>query len=288
MQGASSHTNLRIGMAMWSEPAWQARLVRQNQPKQSALFHYSRVFNTVEGNTTFYALPTPATVTKWQQDTPDDFKFSLKLPQTISHQKRLCGVSQELTEFFNLFAPLQHKIGLIKLQLPASFGPEDLPILLSFLSQLPQDWQYGVEVRHLAYFAKGEVEKRLNGFLIEHKINRIIMDSRPVFLADASNPIIQHGQSQKPKVPVHAIATSQHPVIRFIGDIELENNRALFFPWVKTIKQWLAQGKSPYLYIHTADNIHAPELAKMFALMLGEPASWFNLPEPEFNQLDMF
>ncbi|MCE0556111.1 DUF72 domain-containing protein [Motilimonas sp. E26] len=288
MQNTSAETKLRIGMAMWSEKAWQPRLTRQTETPCSALYHYSRVFNSVEGNTTFYALPTPAAVAKWRQDTPEDFKFSLKLPQTISHQKRLCAVSHELSEFFNLFAPLQHKIGLVKLQLPASFGPDDLPLLMTFLKQLPRDWQYGVEVRHLAYFAKGEIEKRFNGFLIEQQMNRIIMDSRPVFLADASNPVIQHGQTQKPKVPVHAIATSNQPVVRFIGDIALENNRALFLPWVSKIQQWLKQGKSPYLYVHTADNLQAPELAAMFAEMLGEPAAWFNLPEPEFDQLAMF
>lgn len=288
MQGATGKNILRIGMAMWAEKSWYPRLVRQTSSDTSLLHHYSQVFNTVEGNTTFYALPQSHTVKQWFTDTPDDFRFSLKLPQTVSHQKQLNQVSAEITEFFKLFAPLEHKLGMIKLQLPASFEPQDSPKLFAFLKQLPSDYEYGVEVRHREFFAKGEAEKAFNQTLIGLGMNRIIMDSRPVFANPATTPVMKHAQQQKPNVPVHAIATGAFPVIRFIGDVDLAHSLRQFAPWRKKIAQWIDEGKSPYLYIHTADNLQAPELAQQIAQHLGEPARWLNLPKVQHQQLDMF
>ncbi|RJG48406.1 DUF72 domain-containing protein [Motilimonas pumila] len=275
-------------MAMWAEKSWYPRLIRQSCSGASLLHHYSQVFNTVEGNTTFYALPQLSTVKQWFDDTPDDFRFSLKLPQSVSHQKQLHNVSAELKQFFELFAPLQHKLGLIKLQLPASFSPAESDKLFAFLKQLPSGYEYGVEVRHRDFFAKGEPEKRFNQTLIQLGMNRIIMDSRPVFSSPATTPVMQHAQRQKPNVPVHAIATGTFPIIRFIGDVDLAHSLRQFTPWRKKIAQWIDEGKSPYLYIHTADNLHAPELAQQIAQSLGESASWLHLPKVQHQQLDMF
>ncbi len=274
-------------MAMWSEKNWDNQLFQTARAPQEYLYHYSRVFNTVEGNTTFYALPKPEIVTRWYQDTPDDFLFTLKLPQEISHKLSLRFCETQLSQFFKLMAPLQNKLGLVKLQLPAQFGPDNFHTLEQFLRNLPQGYQYGVEVRHLSFFNKGEMEKRFNGLLMTLGINRIIMDSRPVFAAPADNPAIIHAQQQKPKVPVHAIATSDFPTVRFIGDIALERNSAHFLPWVKKINSWVNEGKQPYLFIHTADNIYAPKLAEALARQIGQAANWLHLPKPEFDQFSL-
>ncbi len=86
---------------------------------------------------------------------------------------------QLLADFFTVMDPLDQKIGLWKIQLPAHFGPQALPALEKFLRKLPTHLTFGVEVRHPAFFAKGEEEKALNRRLVDQQANRIIMDSRP-------------------------------------------------------------------------------------------------------------
>lgn len=73
-------------------------------------------------------------------------------------------------------SPLESRIGQYWLQLPATFGPRDLPALWQFLDTLPKSFTYGVEVRHPDFFfAKGEAEQLFNRGLHERGVNRVIL-----------------------------------------------------------------------------------------------------------------
>ena len=119
----------------------------------TSLEEYARHFNCVEGNTTLYALPKPEIVARWYEQTHDDFRFCFKFPATISHRRPapLRRVKQRIFAR----APLASRIGQYWLQLPATFGPRDLPALWHFLDGLPKDFTYGVEVRHPEFSPKG-------------------------------------------------------------------------------------------------------------------------------------
>lgn len=277
MNSSPSHrpTQLRLGLAMWSHQSWQDSVYGRETKQTERLARYAEMFNSVEGNTSFYATPAPQTVLNWRSATADDFRFTFKLPQNITHQKQLHHCSQELNDFFRVMTPLIDKTGLWKIQLPAHFGPEQLPALVQFLDQVPQGLTYGVEVRHPAFFAKGDAERALNRLLITKKVNRIIMDSRPLFALPPSDEAIIYAHKKKPRVPVHVIATANNPVVRFIGQADSalaqlaqqgvtalpKDNDAFFDNWLVQIPQWLAEGREPYLFIHTPDNETAPELA---------------------------
>ncbi|RWX55264.1 DUF72 domain-containing protein [Photobacterium chitinilyticum] len=252
---------LLLGLAMWSHNHWQQSLYGTGCKTGDRLARYAEVFDTVEGNTTFYAPPAITTVKKWHQATPDDFRFTFKLPATITHQNQLMHCDQLLADFFTVMSPLELKTGLWKIQLPAHFGPQALPALEKFLRKLPAHLTFGVEVRHPAFFAKGEEEKALNRLLVDQQANRIIMDSRPVFAAPPTSEAVIDAHQKKPHVPVHAIATANNPMIRFIGHPDDLSNDAFFANWLKRLPSWLADGKQPYLFIHTPDNNQAPELA---------------------------
>lgn len=202
---------------MWSHSNWQDSVYGHGTKQAERLARYATIFNTVEGNTSFYATPAQQTVMNWHSATPDSFRFTFKLPQTITHQRLLQHCGQELKDFFQIMTPLIDKTGIWKIQLAAHFGPESLPALAQFLDQIPQGLTYGVEVRHPAFFAKGDAERALNRLLIDKKVNRIIMDSRPLFALPPCNVAIIDAHKKKPRVPVHAIATANNPVVRFIG-----------------------------------------------------------------------
>jgi uncharacterized protein YecE (DUF72 family) len=90
------------------------------------------------------------------------------------------------------------------------------------------------------------------------------MDTRALFSEPASTPAIVDAQQKKPRLPVHAIATGDSPILRFVGCSQLESNRDFYQPWLTKLNQWLSEGKSPYVFFHTADNFDAPFLARQF------------------------
>lgn len=274
---------LRLGLAMWSQTQWKYSLYG-DVPISARLEKYAQVFNTVEGNTTFYALPKLPTAMAWRDAVPDNFKFTFKLPKQITHDLQLQNAQSDLKHFFNIMTPLIEKTAMWKIQLPAQFGPSSLPMLERFLQQLPKDFIYGVEVRHRAFFNKGDHEKTLNRLLIANQCNRIIMDSRPLFAAKADTPAMIDAQQKKPQVPVHPIATAHQPVVRFIGQFDPQINLAFFQRWRIKLAQWISEGKQPYLFIHTPDNIQAPELALSCYRALTEVINSSSLPKIHLQQ----
>lgn len=286
--------HFRLGLAMWSHSNWQESVYGHGTKQAERLARYATIFNTVEGNTSFYATPAQQTVMNWHSATPESFRFTFKLPQTITHQRLLQHCGQELKDFFQIMTPLIDKTGIWKIQLPAHFGPENLPALAQFLDQIPQGLTYGVEVRHAAFFAKGDAERALNRLLIDKKVNRIIMDSRPLFALPPCNVAIIDAHKKKPRVPVHAIATANNPVVRFIGQPDdavtqlaqqgvtalPKDNDAFFDNWLTQLPQWLAEGREPYLFIHTPDNEAAPELAiRLYQKLRSQIAAHIHLTE---------
>ena len=271
--------SLYLGLPQWSHPAWPGQLLGVGARPAEHLAHYARVFNTVEGNTTFYASPTPETVRRWADAVPPQFRFSFKFPKEISHQSDLVSAGKQVAAFITLLGPLHGQLGLLKLQLPARFGPAGLPRLAAFFEGLPPDFTYALEVRHPDFFAKGEAERALNRLLMDKGINRIMLDSRPLFSVPASlaakNAALVDAQGKKPRLPVHLLATANSPVVRLIGLPHPEDNHPFLPSWLPHWKQWLAEGKDLYLFIHTADNARAPELARQVSRLLGqEMAPW--------------
>ena len=246
---------------MWSHPQWQSEFYGSGTKPAQRLERYAQVFHTVEGNTTFYATPSTSTVSNWLAATHEDFKFTFKLPKAITHQQMLKHSQPLLRDFLTVMEPLFERVGQWTIQLPAAFGPEHLAQLQQFCHHFPPGFALGVEVRHPAFFAKGDAEQALNQWLIESNIDRVIMDSRPVFAAKPTTAAVIDAHQKKPKVPVHAIATAKHPMVRFIGHPDQDANLAFFAPWLSKLPQWIEQGKQPYLMIHTPDNVEAPQLA---------------------------
>nr|WP_086940188.1 DUF72 domain-containing protein [Thaumasiovibrio occultus] len=290
--------SLYLGLAQWSSPAWQQSVYGSGTPTAARLEKYAEHFNTVEGSTTFYATPTVRVAQQWADAVPETFKFTFKLPQQITHQLQLRHAHAALNQFFTNMTPLLNQTGIWNIQLPAKFGPAQLPDLARFVRALPDNLPLGVEVRHPAFFAKGEEERQLNALLIEHKINRVIMDSRPVFSHQRNDEALLDAQQKKPNVPVHAIATADNPMIRFIG-IDRDNtvddwqaNLPFFSAWEKKLPQWIGDDKTPYMMVHTPDNALGPILAHhLYARLQGTGLLLPNLPslkqKPDDAQLNL-
>src|SRR5215471_17472100 len=90
---------LHVGCAMWSYAPWQGRYLPPSLSPRDRLSAYATWCNAVEGNTTFYATPAVGTVRSWAGQTSPDFRFVLKLPRVITHDRRLADVAEPVRAF---------------------------------------------------------------------------------------------------------------------------------------------------------------------------------------------
>ena len=263
---------------MWANRDWVGRSLPHDTAPGRELEAYARVCNAVEGNTTFYATPDPGTVERWRAATTPDFRFVFKLPREITHDRRLRDVEGLLRTFLDRVDPLGDRMGPLMVQLPATFGPGDLPALGDFLAHASSSFRWAVEVRHLAFHAGGDAERPLNDLLHAHGADRVILDSRPVFDGPRETPEEIDAWEKKPRVPVRAVATGEQPIVRFIGQTDAAANPAYWGPWVDAVVRWLEQGRRPIVFLHTPDNVVSPELCRAFHAEVVERAGIVGLP----------
>ena len=148
MNGLGS-AELLFGTSGWSYNEWVGPFYDE---KKGMFTQYTKFFRTAEVNSTFYAYPTPSMVRGWYRSAPPNFVFALKLPQLITHKKRLDpkeGVQEDLSRFLELVRPLDEKTGPILIQLRPKFTFEkNFDSLRSFLEILPKNYEFAVEFRH--------------------------------------------------------------------------------------------------------------------------------------------
>ncbi|MGJ7458316.1 DUF72 domain-containing protein [Halomonas sp. MA07-2] len=257
---------------MWANPDWRGNLY---PPHGGGLEEYARVFNSVEGNTTFYSgAPRAETVATWARQVPADFRFCFKLPAALTHERRLAGIEAALDGFLAAMAPLHDRLGPMMVQLPRDFGVEELPRLESLLGRWPTEIPCAVEVRHSEFFHKGAAEIALNRLLISHGVDRVMLDARPLFsTSSGDHPGLLKAQREKPRRPLHVLSTADRPLVRFIGHLDPVINERYFGDWIPRLALWIKQGKTPYLMVHTPDNRQAPELARSLHARLAEACS---------------
>ena len=255
-----------IGLPEWRHPEWYAEGKNPKEP----LKIYASHFSTVEGNTTFYALPSSTNVQVWNEAVPDSFHFCFKFPKTVTHDSALRHCSKEVVEFIERLSPLEEKLGVLWLQLSSAFQPEQLPVLKTFLESLPKDFTYGIEVRHHGFFKKDDIEKQFNRLLMEHKVNRVMFDTRVLFANPAADTASKDALIQKPKLPLHVVATGDYPMLRFMSPMDMCLSEAALDQWANKTIEWIDEGKTPYLFFHTPSKAPVPVLAQRFSEKLAQ------------------
>ncbi len=259
-----------LGCPIWAKKEWAGELFSERVKATDYLREYASVFNAVEGNSTFYSLPPEKVVLKWLADTPSHFRFCFKFPRRISHDKKLQQAEKETEIFLNRLRPLRARLGPLFLQLSSTFGPAAFALIENYLPALPQDFQYALEVRHPHFFDNGAQEKQLNDLLQELKIDRVIFDARALHASPIPDRFIQEAQRRKPKAPVRFIATGNRPFVRLVVDPRLPEMPQHFSEWAKVFVQWLAEGKTPFMFVHTPDDFFAPRMARQFHELLAQ------------------
>jgi uncharacterized protein YecE (DUF72 family) len=255
---------LHVGCAMWSYAPWQGRYLPRSLGPRDRLRAYATWCNAVEGNTTFYATPAQGTVESWAGQTGADFRFILKLPKLVTHERHLADVGDPMRTFLAAVEPLGPRAHALWIQLPPSFSPADLGTLTGFLRRLPRGYRYCAEVRHRAFFDDPRSAQQLERVLAEVGAEWVTFDTTVLFDGAPASAAERESWAKKPRLPRRSRALTAHPMVRYIGRDDPARTVAGWQPWLATVAGWLREGRSPTVFIHTPDNVDAPELARRF------------------------
>jgi len=143
----------RIGCSGWSYKDWSGIFYRKELPAKDYLKFYSRVFNAVEIDSSFYRVPNAFMLSAWKTNTPEGFIFCPKLPKKITHEKKLVDSEGQLAYFYSMVGKLGPKLGPIAIQLPPSIKVSThLDVMKEFLSHLDPNFRHAIEFRHKSWF----------------------------------------------------------------------------------------------------------------------------------------
>ena len=183
-----------IGCSGWSYEGWKGNFYPKDMESKDYLSYYSKYFKFVEVDSTYYHIPSRSSVRGWKDKTPDDFKFSLKFPKVITHEKKLEDVVKPLSILFYSLEPLIEKTLTLLIQLPPflsekkGFGP-----LQAMVRYLDKRFRYSLEVRHSSWF-----NDNVYNLMKENNISLV--------------------WSVRDKLQTPSILTSDRVYLRFIGD----------------------------------------------------------------------
>lgn len=269
--------SLYLGCPMWGLKSWVGSFFPAGTKQKDFLAAYSRRLNTVEGNTTFYALPDAKTVERWRDATPDGFRFCLKFPQVISHRKRLKNCEAETAEFIHRLRVLGDKCGPAFLQLPPTFSGQQRSALVAYLDAWPRDLACAVEPRHADYFSPHEAE--FDALLRKHSVARCIFDTTALFsLPKDHSDEVKAAQERKPKFAARYTRTASFAFVRYVSHPDVQANRAWLAPWAVSVSEWLKAGEDVYFFFHHPDDTYAPDVARLFHSLLATCGNILPLP----------
>jgi len=142
--------NIHIGASGWHYDSWIGPFYPERLPKKDFLAYYSRHFQTVEINHSFYRLPKTEVLTAWRKAVPEGFLFAVKASRYITHMKKLKDAKEALTAFLKRVDALGDKLGPILFQLPPRWR-FNLERFRAFLESLPGNYRYAFEFRDTSW-----------------------------------------------------------------------------------------------------------------------------------------
>ncbi len=236
-----------IGTSGWNYEHWVRRFYPKNTSQKKWLEFYSRYFNTVEINMTFYRWPKPSFLLSWYKRV-DNFKFTLKAPRTITHIRKLNNVERQVKDFYKLASLLKEKLGCILWQLPPNFKPSSTNIekLKNFLKILDKEHKNVIEFRHEDWW-----QEEIYQLLKEYKICFCIISGL--------------------EMPENVIVTTNFAYFRFHGlhysSCYTENEMKDYAERMKKLKS-KKRVKEIYAYFNNDSNAYAIKNAKQLKRFL--------------------
>ena len=254
---------IHIGTQGWNYEDWVGGFYPRGTRAADFLDLYVKVFDTVEIDASFYAIPSEAAIQSWYKRAPQNFTYSLKLPQEITHHNRLQDSEDLLLRFCERVRDLQEKLALILIQLPPDFSPRSLPALEKFLPLLPTDVRFAIEFRD-RHWVLEDIGELVLELLRENRVALALADSKWL--------------PRETMIQLAAQPTADFAYVRWLGPAELTNysriqiNRDVEFALWQEVFGKLQQNVSEvYGYFNNHYQGHSPGSANHFKQLLGQP-----------------
>lgn len=262
----TSEKLIRIGCQSWGYDDWVTKadgppvFYPRGTKHPEMLEQYARLLSTVEVDSTAYGTPQEATLESWLEQVPADFLFSLKVPSVITHEYSLDERSfEQMSEFCDRARVLGDRLGVILIQLPASFEPTkpNAQRLREFTERLPPDIRFAIEFRAQGWFVDWTIEE-LNDASVALAMVEGPWVGRDVMFA--SLPLLR----------------TPHAYLRIMGERDLvkfdrvyRNRGEQLELWSERISQ-IAAGEI-YIYADNQYEGHAPATVNKLSRLLGLP-----------------
>lgn len=267
---------LYLGCPQWHQRQWTQSIFPVECTPKEALRCYARVFNAVEGNTTFYATPPKNVIERWASETPHSLRMVLKFPQEVTHERSLdLGAIDIALRFVDHMTPLGSRRSYTLIQLPSRFDERSFDCLYRFLQALPRECSSGASLHYAVELRAPSLStpspdhyglfEEVNDLLSATRTERVWMDTRA--LREASEPWDEPtriAMERKPKLPVYPIGLGPAPMIRFVAHPQLSANSPWLKEWAQVFSHWLSEGRHPFFFAHYPGETLAPQVASLF------------------------
>ncbi len=232
--------NLYVGTSGYSYKPWKGKFYPKDLADKQMLRYYGEQLGTVEINNTFMRMPEVSVVQNWANSVPARFKFVLKAPKLITHNKKLLNTDELMTRFVSAAKELKEREGALLFQLPPTFK-KDAERLKTFLASIPKDIRAAFEFRNATWF-----DNEIFDLLRQH--------GAAMCVADIDDEL---------EVPFVATADWGYLRLRRLDycDAELRD-------WLKRIRD---QGwKDTFVFFKHEDEANGPRLAKRLLELAAE------------------
>jgi len=223
-----------VGTSGYSYKEWKGSFYPEKLPPKEMLSYYAERFNVVELNNTFYRLPKPEMVESWKAQVPQNFRFTMKASQGITHFRRLKDATGATRLMLERFSAFEDHLSAVLFRLPEDFK-KDPRRLETFLKDLPAEIPAVFEFRHESWF--------------DDEVLALLRSHKRVFCV-----------SDRDEMPMdHIDKTADWGYVRLrrvnYSDSDLK-------AWIKRIKaqKW----KNTYVFFKHEDEATGPKLAARF------------------------
>ena len=252
---------------------WLGEFYPKGLKPNKYLAYYSRIYNSVEIDSTFYRIPDLEKIKRWKNNTSNQFKISVKVPRGITHDAGLIGVEYEMKSFVESVRHLDEKLGVILIQFPAVFISSKIGVLADFIKQLPYGVRYAVEIRDSSWFVE--------------EINQSKRTPELVDLLKTYN--ICWAATMYPGLPQCIYPTTSFLYVRWIGKHgqypqfkKVRNNRQFnLAKWKSQIIDHLNGCSEVFGYFNNDYSGFSPETVNLFKSLVGLPIERFIQPIQE-------
>ncbi|MFL6216709.1 MAG: DUF72 domain-containing protein [Blastocatellia bacterium] len=248
-----------LGTQGWNYDGWLGPFYPPGSRTKEMLSLYANVFDTVEVDSTFYAVPAEHSVQGWAARTPASFKFSLKLPSEITHKNRLRDSQALLEQFIERVSLLGPKLGCILIQLPPDFSPNERAAFSSFIELLPSQLRFAVEFRDANWLTAETVE-----ILAQKNVALTLTDSRWVHRTISFRFIEDY--------------PADFAYVRWLGPRDLTDYSRIQLDRSKELAQWAeaftalqAKVSEIFGYFNNHFQGHSPASCNLFKESIGMP-----------------